>query len=131
METLPPEPKSPYAATKLDGEIYCGKYAEDGRLPTVCLRYFNVFGSRQDPRSQYAAAVPIFIERALKNEPLTIYGDGGQTRDFIFVKDIAAANIFFQPGRRPPAASTSPAASASPSTTWPRPSASSPARHRK
>jgi UDP-glucose 4-epimerase len=95
VETLPPGPKSPYAATKLDGEIHCGKYAADGRLPTVCLRYFNVFGPRQDPRSQYAAAVPIFIERALKNEPLTIYGDGGQTRDFIFVKDIAAANIFF------------------------------------
>jgi UDP-glucose 4-epimerase len=95
IETLPPEPKSPYAATKLDGERDCRKFADAGRLPTVCLRYFNVFGPRQNPRSQYAAAVPIFIERALKNEPLTIYGDGAQTRDFIFVKDIAAANVFF------------------------------------
>ena len=94
-EDLLPEPKSPYAATKLDGEILCRKFTEDGRLPTVCLRYFNVFGPRQNPRSLYAAAVPAFIERALKNEPLTIYGDGAQTRDFIFVKDIAAANIFF------------------------------------
>jgi UDP-glucose 4-epimerase len=95
IETLPPEPKSPYAATKLAGEIFCKKFTDEGRLPTACLRYFNVFGPRQNPRSQYAAAVPIFIERALKNEPLTIFGDGGQTRDFIFVKDIAAANVFF------------------------------------
>jgi UDP-glucose 4-epimerase len=61
----------------------------------VCLRYFNVFGPRQNPRSQYAAAVPIFIDRAVRNEPITIYGDGRQTRDFIYVKDIAAANAFF------------------------------------
>jgi UDP-glucose 4-epimerase len=59
------------------------------------LRYFNVFGPRQDPKSQYAAAVPIFIDRAVKNLPITIYGDGEQTRDFIFVKDIVAANVFF------------------------------------
>ncbi|HXE42880.1 MAG TPA: NAD-dependent epimerase/dehydratase family protein, partial [Candidatus Baltobacteraceae bacterium] len=59
------------------------------------LRYFNVFGPRQNPKSQYAAAVPIFIERAIKNEPLTIFGDGEQTRDFVFVKDVVAANVFF------------------------------------
>jgi UDP-glucose 4-epimerase len=70
-------------------------FTEEGRLETVCLRYFNVFGPRQDPKSQYAAAVPIFIAKALKNEPITIYGDGEQTRDFIYVKDIAAANAFF------------------------------------
>jgi UDP-glucose 4-epimerase len=70
-------------------------FADDKRLPTACLRYFNVFGPRQDPQSQYAAAVPVFIDRAVKNLPLTIYGDGGQTRDFIFVKDIVAANVFF------------------------------------
>ena len=64
-------------------------------MPTACLRYFNVFGPRQDPKSQYAAAVPIFIDRAVKNLPITIYGDGEQTRDFIFVKDIAAANAYF------------------------------------
>jgi UDP-glucose 4-epimerase len=70
-------------------------FTEEKRLPTACLRYFNVFGPRQDPQSQYAAAVPIFIHRALKKEPITIYGDGGQTRDFIYVKDIAAANAYF------------------------------------
>jgi UDP-glucose 4-epimerase len=70
-------------------------FTDQGRLATACLRYFNVFGPRQDPRSQYAAAVPAFIERAIKNEPITIYGDGEQTRDFVCVKDIAAANIFF------------------------------------
>ena len=94
-ETMPPEPKSPYAVTKLDGEFYCQMFTAESRLQTACLRYFNVFGPRQDPRSQYAAAVPIFISRAVKNEPITIYGDGQQTRDFIFVKDIVAANAFF------------------------------------
>jgi UDP-glucose 4-epimerase len=69
-------------------------FADEGRLQTACLRYFNVFGPRQDPKSQYAAAVPIFIDRAVKNEPITIFGDGEQTRDFIFVKDIVAANVF-------------------------------------
>jgi UDP-glucose 4-epimerase len=95
VETMFPEPKSPYAITKLDGEYYCKMFADEKRLQTACLRYFNVFGPRQDPKSQYAAAVPIFIHRALKNELITIYGDGEQTRDFIYVKDIAAANAFF------------------------------------
>lgn len=95
VETMFPEPKSPYAITKLDGEYYCKMFADEKRLQTACLRYFNVFGPRQDPKSQYAAAVPIFIHRALKHEPITIYGDGGQTRDFIYVKDIAAANAYF------------------------------------
>jgi UDP-glucose 4-epimerase len=95
VESMPPEPRSPYAITKLDGEFYCNLFADGGRLPTACLRYFNVFGPRQDPGSQYAAAVPIFIDRALKNEPITIFGDGEQTRDFIYVKDIVAANAFF------------------------------------
>ena len=90
-----PEPRSPYAITKLDGEYYCQMFTAEGRLPTVCLRYFNVFGPRQNPRSQYAAAVPIFIQRALRHEPITIYGDGEQTRDFIYVADIVAANAFF------------------------------------
>ena len=95
VETMFPEPKSPYAITKLDGEYYCQMFTAEKRLATACLRYFNVFGPRQDPKSQYAAAVPIFIHRALRHEPITIYGDGGQTRDFIYVKDIAAANAFF------------------------------------
>jgi len=95
VETMPAEPKSPYAVTKLDGEFYCKMFADEGRLPTACLRYFNVFGPRQDPRGPYAAAVPIFIERALKHEPIAIHGDGEQTRDFIYVKDIVVANVFF------------------------------------
>ena len=94
-ETMVPEPKSPYAITKLDGEYYCRMFAQEGKLQTACLRYFNVFGPRQDPKSAYAAAVPIFIAKALANEDLTIFGDGEQTRDFIYVKDIVAANAFF------------------------------------
>ena len=95
VETMVPEPKSPYAVTKLDAEYYCQMYTRERNLPTACLRYFNVFGPRQDPHSAYAAAVPIFIAKALTNEPLTIFGDGEQTRDFIFVKDIVKANAFF------------------------------------
>lgn len=94
VETMFPEPKSPYAITKLDGEYYCRMFTETGRLQTACLRYFNVFGPRQDPKSAYAAAVPIFLAKALADEPLTIFGDGEQTRDFIYVKDIVAANVF-------------------------------------
>ena len=62
-------------------------------VPLASLRYFNVFGSRQDSRSQYAAAVPIFVCKALKNDPIPIFGDGEQTRDFIYVKDVVAANV--------------------------------------
>jgi len=94
VETMIPEPKSPYAVTKLDGEYYCKMFTDEGWLDTACMRYFNVFGPRQDPGSQYAAAVPIFIYKALLNEPITIFGDGEQTRDFIFVKDIAAVNAY-------------------------------------
>lgn len=94
VETMLPEPRSPYAVTKLDGEYYCRQFTDAGRLETVALRFFNVFGPRQDPGSAYAAAVPIFMQRALAQQPVTIYGDGGQTRDFIYVKDIAAANLF-------------------------------------
>lgn len=94
VETMLPEPKSPYAVTKLDDEFYCGMFTREGRLQTACLRYFNVFGPRQNPKSAYAAAVPIFITKAIRNEDITIFGDGEQTRDFIFVKDIAAANAF-------------------------------------
>jgi UDP-glucose 4-epimerase len=92
VEVLPPCPKSPYAVTKLDGEYYCAMYSAMGRLETACLRYFNVFGPRQNPKSAYAAAVPIFLSRALRGEDITIFGDGGQTRDFVHVSDIAGAN---------------------------------------
>ena len=95
VETMLPEPKSPYAVTKLDGEYYAKMFTLERNLPCACLRYFNVFGPRQDPNGAYAAAVPIFITRALAGEDLTVYGDGEQTRDFIYVKDIVAANLFF------------------------------------
>jgi UDP-glucose 4-epimerase len=94
VESQTPDPRSPYAITKLDGEYYCGLYAREGWLPTACLRFFNVFGPRQDPNSAYAAAIPIFMDRARKGEPITIHGDGAQTRDFIFVKDIVGALSF-------------------------------------
>ncbi len=92
-EDMPPQPASPYAITKLDGEYYCRLYSVSGRLNTASMRYFNVYGPRQDPRSHYAAAVPIFICNALRNAPLTIYGDGTQTRDFVYVTDVVNANI--------------------------------------
>ena len=94
-EEMIPEPASPYAVSKLDGEYYCRLFTATGRLATVALRYFNVFGPRQNPASAYAAAIPIFIHRALRNEAITIHGDGAQTRDFISVRDVARANAFF------------------------------------
>lgn len=94
VETLSPEPKSPYAVSKLDGEYYCSIFTQTGKLKAACLRYFNVFGPRQSPDSAYAAAIPIFVSKAVKNETISIYGDGEQTRDFIYVKDIAKANIY-------------------------------------
>ena len=102
LESMLPEPKSPYAVTKLDGEYYCGMFSREGRLATAVMRYFNVFGPRQDPASAYAAAVPIFIDKAVKNEPVTIFGDGEQTRDFIYVKDVVAANAFLAMNRTEP-----------------------------
>ena len=93
-EVMIPEPKSPYAITKLDGEYYCNMFTQTGRLQTACLRYFNVFGPRQDPKSAYAAAIPIFTAKAVAGEDITIFGDGEQTRDFIYVKDIVEANVF-------------------------------------
>lgn len=91
--SMKPEPKSPYGITKLDGEYYLQSYLENFGLQTLSLRYFNVFGPRQDPKSQYAAAIPIFVNNALLNKEIIIYGDGEQTRDFIFVKDVVAANV--------------------------------------
>ncbi len=94
-ESMEAEPKSPYATTKYEGERHCRSFTDEGRLATVCLRYFNVFGPYQDPRNEYAAAIPAFIVKAIRNEPITIFGDGQQTRDFIYAKDVAAANAFF------------------------------------
>lgn len=94
LETMFPEPKSPYAITKLDGEYYLGMFEREGLLETAAIRFFNVFGPRQDPKGAYAAAVPIFIEKAVGNETITVFGDGLQTRDFIYVKDIVGALSF-------------------------------------
>ena len=88
------EPKSPYAITKLDGEYYLNMFRAEGKVNTAAVRFFNVFGPRQDPKGAYAAAVPIFIEKAVKGEDITVYGDGTQTRDFIYVKDIVGALTF-------------------------------------
>lgn len=90
---MKPDPKSPYGSTKLEGENQLRIYNQNYSLGAVSLRYFNVFGPRQDPNSQYSAAIPIFVSRAIRNEPITIYGDGKQTRDFIFVKDAVRANV--------------------------------------
>ena len=92
-EDMLSNPQSPYAVTKLAGEYYCRVFQEVYGLPTVCLRYFNVYGPRQDPNSSYAAVIPRFIQRALKGDALEIFGDGEQTRDFTFVKDVVEANI--------------------------------------
>lgn len=94
LETMVPEPKSPYAITKLDGEYYLDMFTREGRLETTAIRFFNVFGPRQDPKGAYAAAVPVFIGKAIKGEDITIFGDGEQTRDFIYVKDIVGALTF-------------------------------------
>ncbi len=91
--SMKPEPKTPYAITKLDGEYYLRMYAEEYGLNTTSLRFFNVYGPRQDPKSQYAAAIPIFIHNAVNNLDITIYGDGEQTRDFVFVKDVVQAGV--------------------------------------
>ena len=92
-ETLPAGPLSPYALQKYCGEVYCRQYTALHGLETVSLRYFNVFGPRQDPKSEYAAVVPRFACAALDETPATLYGDGGQTRDFTFVGDAVRANL--------------------------------------
>ena len=92
-EEISINPLSPYAVTKAAGELYCSVFSEAYGLPTVALRYFNVFGPRQDPNSHYAAVIPQFIDKMLKNESPIIYGDGEQSRDFISVKQVVDANI--------------------------------------
>ncbi|MCU0640130.1 MAG: NAD-dependent epimerase/dehydratase family protein, partial [Candidatus Krumholzibacteria bacterium] len=92
-EDIVPQPLSPYAVSKLVGEHYCSVYSKVYGLPTISVRYFNVFGPRQDPASQYAAVIPIFISHLLREESPTIYGDGGQSRDFTYVSNVVRANI--------------------------------------
>jgi len=92
-EGMPPSPLSPYAVHKLTGEYYCRICWQLYRFETVALRYFNVFGPRQDPNSEYAAVIPKFITRILADQSPTIFGDGQQTRDFSYVENVVAANL--------------------------------------
>lgn len=93
QEDQKPSPISPYAVSKLAGEYYCAVFSKIYGLETISLRYFNVFGPRQDPQSKYAAVIPKFIQAALKGEPLEIHGDGLQTRDFTYVGNVVEANL--------------------------------------
>jgi nucleoside-diphosphate-sugar epimerase len=93
VETMPTAPKSPYAVTKLCGEWYCRVFGEIHGLTTVSLRYFNVFGPRQDPNSQYSAVIPLFVKNLLQGTRATIFGDGEQTRDFTYVNNVIDANL--------------------------------------
>jgi nucleoside-diphosphate-sugar epimerase len=93
VEELSPEPISPYAVAKLAGEGYCRSFHHVYGLETVALRYFNVFGPRQDLLSQYASVVPNFITALREGRPLTIYGDGEQSRDFTYVGNVVEANV--------------------------------------
>ncbi len=100
-ESLLPAPLSPYAAGKLAGEYFCQAFSQSLGLQTVCLRYFNVFGPRQDPSSEYSAVIPLFVTAVLAGRQPTIYGDGGQTRDFTFVENNVRANILAATVDRP------------------------------
>ncbi|BBO79225.1 UDP-glucose 4-epimerase-like protein [Desulfosarcina widdelii] len=92
-EYMAPMPLSPYAVQKLTGEYYASAFGRLYGLETVCLRYFNVFGPRQDPSSPYSGVISIFMTKAAAGQAPTIYGDGGQTRDFVYVKDVVRANL--------------------------------------
>ena len=93
VESMPPQPRSPYAVAKLTGEHYCQAFWAVYGFETVALRYFNIFGPRQDPASQYSAVIPLFITRATEGEPPTIDGHGEQTRDFTYVENAVQANL--------------------------------------
>jgi UDP-N-acetylglucosamine/UDP-N-acetyl-alpha-D-glucosaminouronate 4-epimerase len=92
-EDMPPHPLSPYALQKFVGERYCRLYHELFGLETVSLRYFNVFGPGQDPHSEYSAVIPKFIKGLLAKQPITIYGDGEQSRDFTYIDNVVEANL--------------------------------------
>lgn len=93
VETARPQPRSPYAVSKLAGELYCRSFAELFDIETVSLRYFNVYGPRQRPDSAYAAVIPLFIDAIRRGERPIVHGDGQQTRSFTYVGDIARANL--------------------------------------
>jgi UDP-glucose 4-epimerase len=93
IEEVEPRPRSPYAASKLAAEQYVLAYARAGLVEGVALRYFNVFGPRQSPDSQYAAVVPLFFHAAITGAPALVFGDGGQTRDFTYVANVVDANL--------------------------------------
>ena len=93
VETMIPNPKSPYAVAKLAAEYYCRVFGELYGVPTVSLRYFNVFGPRQDPNSQYSAVIPLFVKALLEGKSPNIYGDGEQSRDFTFISNVVNANL--------------------------------------
>ncbi len=92
-EDMTPAPISPYAVAKLAGENYCQVFTRTYGLETVCLRYFNVFGPRQDPRSEYSAVIPLFVTAFLDGGRITVYGDGEQSRDFTHVDNVVQANL--------------------------------------
>jgi nucleoside-diphosphate-sugar epimerase len=92
-EEMTPRPLSPYAVSKLGGEHYCGAFHASYGLSTVALRYFNVFGPRQDPSSEYAAVIPLFMAAAMEDRSPTIFGDGEQSRDFTYVANVVRANF--------------------------------------
>ncbi len=92
-EDMKPAPASPYAASKLIGEHYCSVFNSLFGVQTVCLRYFNVYGPRQDPHSEYAAVIPAFVRTVGEGDRPLVYGDGEQSRDFVFVDDVAEANL--------------------------------------
>ncbi|MEM9586580.1 MAG: NAD-dependent epimerase/dehydratase family protein, partial [Planctomycetota bacterium] len=92
-ESDPTAPLSPYAAAKLAAEAHCKAFATSFDIETVILRYFNVFGPRQDPASEYSAVIPKFVSMILSGKPPTIFGDGQQSRDFVYVGDVARANL--------------------------------------
>jgi len=93
VETMSTAPKSIYAASKLIGEHYAAVFSRIFGLETICLRYFNIFGPKQDPASQYAAVIPKFIKCIAKEESPPVHGDGGQTRDFTFIENVVKANL--------------------------------------
>lgn len=92
-ENMALKPLSPYAVQKLTGEYYSGLYHKLYKLETVCMRYFNVYGPRQDPTSPYSGVISIFMSNAVSQKAPVIYGDGNQYRDFIFIKDVVKANL--------------------------------------
>lgn len=100
VESMPTDPLSPYAVQKLTGEFYCRAFAKCYGLQTLTMRYFNVFGPRQDPRSQYAAAIPAFVTAILQDRPPTVYGDGEQTRDFTYIENVIHANLLAAKARQ-------------------------------